>query len=317
VLPQVLAGLGAEASSAWSLQQVVRSATDRTVALVGPAGGPARVAVKLAGSAGAAAALAREVDSRRRLCADLRLEEWRSLLPELIHVGRAGGVSYLVERAVPGKEATRLLESGADPARVLRSSMEAFGALHRLTATEVVVDEAVVGAWVDEPLAVLEHYLAGTPRRAWLNIALEGVRGSLHEALFGRRLTASSLHGDCVPGNVFLDLGGGRVNGIVDWELATDRDLPALDVLQLILSTRALMRRRELGEIVLGALEAPWTDDERELLAHAATDGLSDRTLVTLTWLRHTAGMLTKAPAYADNWLWTRANLEAVLVELA
>jgi Ser/Thr protein kinase RdoA (MazF antagonist) len=164
---------------------------------------------------------------------------------------------------------------------------------------------------------VLEHYVAGTPRRAWLNIALESVRGNLHEALFGRRLTASSLHGDCVPGNVFLDPGGGRVNGIVDWELATDRDLPALDVLQLILSTRTLMRRRELGEIVLGALEAPWTDDERELLAHAATDGLSDRTLVTLTWLRHTAGMLTKAPAYADNWLWTRANLEAVLVELA
>jgi hypothetical protein len=45
-------------------------------------------------------------------------------------------------------------------------------------------------------------------------------------------------------------------------------------------------------------------------------DDLPGRELVLLTWLRHTASMLTKAPGYANNWLWTRSNLESTLAEL-
>jgi aminoglycoside phosphotransferase (APT) family kinase protein len=179
---------------------------------------------------------------------------------------------------------------------------------------------ALVTAWVDEPLVVLESHLRrkGRPER-WEQVALERVRLELHEALLGRRLTAGWTHGDYVPENVFVDPATGTVNGIVDWELAATPSLPELDFAHLVLSTRAVRRRREYGEIVVEVLARGWTGEERAILEQRGdrTGELPTSALVLLAWLKQTGSLLTKADGYADNWLWQRLNVDAPLAALA
>ena len=225
------------------------------------------------------------------------------------------GIPSIVESAVPGVDAARLLEVGADREEVLQSITGAIGELHRLTRTELVVDQATLCDWVDEPLAALERYAARAKRATRLAAGLERLNAELRSALIGQHVIACSVHGDYVPANIVLDPDDLKVSGILDWESARACDLPALDLAQLILAVRMLVRRREFGEVVLDALAAGWTEDEQVLLANVPDGSLPARELVLLAWLRHTASMLTKAPSYADNWLWTRANLEPVLAE--
>lgn len=310
----ILVRLDDRSSSDWAVQKVVRTVTDKTVAFVGPPGGSPRAVVKLAGSVGAAQALACEAAAMRRLAADTRLGDWRALVPRLLDVSESD-IPSIVESAVPGVDAARLLEVGADQEEVLKSITGAIGELHRLTRTELVVDQATLCDWVDEPLTVLERYAARAKRTTRLAAELERLKAELRSVLIGRHVITCSVHGDYVPANVVLDPDGLKVRGILDWESARACDLPALDLAQLMLAVRMLVRRREFGEVVLDALAAGWTEDERVFLATFPDGSLPTRELVLLVWLRHTASILTKAPSYADNWLWTKANLEPVLGE--
>jgi aminoglycoside phosphotransferase (APT) family kinase protein len=320
-VPRILAELPENGSppSAWTARRLSASVTDKIVVLVGPPGAPPCAAVKLADSASAARGLIRETEVLRRLSGDPRLESWRVLLPKVLAQGELDGEPFRVEGVLSGLEASRLADRTASGVQLGRLA-SAIGPLHDLTGTELEVDSALVTAWVDEPLVVLESHLRRKGRlEGWEQTALERIRRELHEALLGRRLTASWTHGDYAPGNVLIDPPTGAVNGIVDWELAATPNLPALDLVQLVLSSRAIRRRREYGEIVVEAFVGAWTEEERAVLEQAG-DGageLSDSALVLLMWLRQTGNLLTKADGYADNWLWQRLNVEAPLAALA
>ena len=327
IVPRVLAevpGKGEDAPpTTWWMRVPAGMATDRTVALVGPVGFPARAAIKLPESENAASGLVREADVLSQLGSDPRLAGWRSLLPELLAVGEIDGAPYVVETLMPGIDGRRLLARGAAPWEVMEAVAAAVEPLHRNTCVELVVGHALLRKWVGEPLAMLEHRAQRNGRIGRRRSeALERLRTEVQCALLGKRVSAGWVHGDCVPGNVLFDPLDGTVTGIVDWELASAFDLPLLDIVQLVLSTRMHTRRRELGEVVIDVLGAGgWTDEERALLATARSRLPGDhppwRVLVLLAWLRHTASMLAKATGYADNWLWRRSNLDPPLVALA
>jgi O-antigen/teichoic acid export membrane protein/aminoglycoside phosphotransferase (APT) family kinase protein len=321
-VPMILADLPENGSSpsAWTVRGLSASVTDKIVVLVGPPGAPPCAAVKLADSASAARGLVRETEVLRRLSGDRRLREWRALLPKVLAEGELDGEPFRVERVPPGVEASRLLTDGTASGIRLGRLASAISSLHSLTGSEVDVDSALITAWVDEPLVVLESHLRRKGRlERWEHVALQRVRLELHEALLGRRLTAAWTHGDYAPENVFVDSATGTVNGIVDWELATTPSLPALDFVQLVLSTRAVRRRREYGEIVVDALARDWTGEELAVLEQRGdrTEELPTSALVLLAWLKQTGSLLTKADGYADNWLWQRLNVEAPLAALA
>ena len=307
--------------SAWTAQELPASVTEKLVVLAGPAGAPARAVVKLAESERAARGLVRETKVLSLLSGDSRLEAWRSLLPEVLAAGEIDGEPFRVEGVVPGVEASRLMAGGSAPLACLARLAEGIEGLHRRTRSEIEVGPALLGAWVDAPLAVLELHARrrGGRERSQLR-ALDRLRDELHEALFGRRLMAGWTHGDYAPGNLLVDPATATVSGIVDWELGGTPNLQAIDLVQLVLATRALRRRREYGEIVMDALAGGWTEEERGVVARGA-ESLRDApplsVLVHLAWLRHTQNLLTKADGYADNWLWHNLNFEAPLAELA
>jgi aminoglycoside phosphotransferase (APT) family kinase protein len=129
------------------------------------------------------------------------------------------------------------------------------------------------------------------------------------------------VHGDFGPSNILLTPDGAGVAGIVDWELAASPDLPSVDLVTLLLTTRAQAQQRELGDVVRILLtDARWTDFECRLL-HRAQAGLADstqevRATVLLCWLRHAAANLTKSVRYAHHRIWIHNNVDVVLATL-
>src|SRR5207248_1380997 len=72
--------------------------------------------------------------------------------------------------------------------------------------------------------------------------------------LAGGELCVATVHGDFTPGNILMAPDGATVTGIIDWTEAAVADVPLLDLVTLLLSTRMHVQRRELGAVVVEAL---------------------------------------------------------------
>jgi aminoglycoside phosphotransferase (APT) family kinase protein len=185
--------------------------------------------------------------------------------------------------------------------------------LHRRSAARVQVDAAVLERWVSGPAAVLRGQ-GGRGSRG-----LDAVADELVDALHGRTLTAGWIHGDFWPGNLLVRPDG-TLGGIVDWDAAAPVGLPLHDLLHLLLFTRRLTRRLELGRIVAEQLRAPvWTAHERRVLeADHAAGALPDRASLLLYWLHHAAAHTRQqhGARSARYRVWWLRNVEPVLAAL-
>ncbi len=305
VLAEILDRLDATGASPHLGRLLARPASDSIVVVAGPP----HVAIKLAHTEAGSRSLKRELEVIRTLTEEPRLAGWRGLLPTVVASGEAGGHTYLVERVTPGVDGRRLPR-----ARVQAHAAASIGELHRLTATQRVVDERLLERWVDKPLRVLESVVEAD--------GLGPVRSRLHESLAGRTLSLSWTHGDFVPGNVLVAADGSCVTGIVDWESAMPDDLPVLDLLQLVLATRLLAGGHELGSVVAPLLNGTRLDAaEESLLAEAQEalpgDPIDLRAAILLCWLRHVSANLEKSTHYGSSRAWLGANVTAVLRKVA
>ena len=151
----------------------------------------------------------------------------------------------VIETQLPGHAATRRLSEDATSA----AAATAMTALHRATTVTQIVDDAALARWVDEPLDFLRG-LRGLPGDLQ---SLERLRVLLHDALAGREVATSWVHGDFWPGNVLVEetasgvdpahglesVGAAtdgvdaevRVTGLADWENAEPGGLPDVDLL--------------------------------------------------------------------------------------
>jgi len=227
------------------------------------------------------------------------------------------GEVYFVESALPGGSAHRL---PPDPETRRQLQTVAAGAIrqfHTRTASSVVVDTELLDRWIEQPLQRLRRLMGGRANGAANAAAIRRVETELRDSLLGRRLSASWVHGDYWTGNLLTEPGG-SLTGIIDWDLAAPDDLPLRDLLHLLLYTRKLVQRCELGDVVRRLLIACiWTSHERELIEAMDEalpgDYLSERTRVLIYWLRHVSANLEQSPAYARNWLWVHRNIDNVL----
>ena len=307
---------------AWTVRRLFRSVTDMAVVGVGPASLKPVAALKLPLTAIGSASLDRELQALTAINDDPRLKEWRRFLPAVLDYGRVSGRPYLLEELLPGVDARRLVRNPAARMRVLLAAADAISGLHRRTASPTVIDDVSIGRWVQEPISLLRDLcgeLGGTAR--WSR-TLDRLSAQMRESLLERTATLAWIHGDLCFANILVTPDGGSLTGFVDWELADGHGLPALDFLHLLLSTRALVQRRQIGAVALELLERPaWTEVERTLLSAIPLEGPLDgpdlRTLVVLCWLRHVASNLAKSGAYARNRLWIESNVIDVLERLS
>jgi hypothetical protein len=129
------------------------------------------------------------------------------------------------------------------------------------------------------------------------------------------------VHGVYWLGNVLADPSSGAVTGIVDWEWAGDRELPAQDIVYCCLHHRMQAGGRELGDVVAELLDgAAWEPHEQAVLRTAGVIGENQSTveadLLLLVWLRQIAYNLIQDAGMARNFIWVRRNIDNVLRSL-
>ena len=230
--------------------------------------------------------------------------------------GTTGEQPWIVETHLAGADA-RIAAGQVGHELVTARAGAAIRMLHAATATETPVDDAVLGAWVDDPIAELRA-IAGSPLRASADLAaLDRVRSTLREQLAGRVLTTCFVHGDYWLGNV-LTTPDGTISGIVDWERAGTPGLATLDVMTLVLTGRVERRRREFGPVVRDLLRGDGLEPAEQALLAAGpgTGELPERTVLLLAWLHHAASNLQKRNHYRANPVWVTTNVHFVLEKM-
>jgi aminoglycoside phosphotransferase (APT) family kinase protein len=305
----------------WQPKYVIRNASEVTLITLGPIACPPVAVLKLPQTDCAAAGLRRQSAVLAELHSNHRLGHFRALLPTLLAEGKISGQPYFVETMLPGCTALNTLSTTTTCTRFQVSAAAAISEFHQRTASSVTVDQGLLQRWVDGPLCLVERVTGAHGQNQRNQEAIHRLSDELHHALAGHTLTVSWVHGDFTPGNILVTPDGASVTGIIDWDHSASKELPQLDLVLLLLSTRILVQRRELGDIIRELLiDNRWTAQERALLdnAHLALpgDALEVRPVVLLTWLRHVASNLSKSADYARHRLWVSKNIDGVLSHL-
>ena len=304
VLREVVAQSDAAEATGWVLHASHLSGTQVVVLMVGLPGEPPAAVVKIPSTSEGVASQRREAEALAALRSEPSVGDLAALIPGRLAEGEVAGIAYTVERAVPGVEGRVLLGDPAMRDRVVAAAAGVIRRLHRATATTALVDDELLERWVSSRARLL----APATRNA---AALERLERLLRRAWEGRSVEVAWVHGDYWPANVIFDresasrTGSGdlKVTGIIDWEWAAPRELPAHDLLYLAIHMRMQAEGRELGPVVQSLLAG----DASELAGDA------DRETLLVVWLRHLAYNLTQSPGDARNWIWTSRNVDAVL----
>jgi hypothetical protein len=185
-------------------------------------------------------------------------------------------------------------------------------ALHRATAVSRRLE-------VDLPdLLQLPSTATGTLPTTRLRVradetSLARLQDELRRELEGATVTAALVHGNLWLGNVRATPEG-RVTGLVHWERSRI-DLPVLDLLHLVCTTRGEVECRELGAVVRDVIAGGGLrEDEQALVSMApGADELSPRTAVLLMWLRHVQGYARHFEGSRPSHVWMSHNVHQVL----
>ena len=296
----------------WKILEIIPTISDMSVVTVGPQRASPLAVINIARSKQAIQSCRSQLEILESLNADARLGDWRALIPKVLAAGEIGGESYLVMPLLPGTVASQLISEPAARQTILINAAETINELHRRTCKYIIPGEDSLQRWIDEPI----HVLRGLGRISEHGDSLERLSQHLYHTIAGRTLPVCLIHGDYWPANILVATDSLRITGIVDWDQAHDDDLPFLDLINLLLSTRILTQNRELGEILQELLSEPsWTADELAVLEHSSfLGGETDlRDMLLLYWLRHTAANLKKSARYARHPVWVVKNIETIL----
>jgi aminoglycoside phosphotransferase (APT) family kinase protein len=301
----------------WALRSAHSTEAGLAVLILGPPGQAPLAVLKVAHTREARQSLRRERTALAALEADDRLRRFRRLLPGILAEGEHAEAAYLLERALPGRNAASLLGAAPVERRLQTVAADAIRALHARTAVSMVAGVSRLDLWLSEPVRLVSRAsVAARGERG--RHALIQVAADIRKTLIGRRLRVSWVHGDFWLGNVLVADEGGRASGIVDWDFAGHHELPALDVLHLLIYTRVLVERKELGRVVHDLLQGEsWSPHELSLLrscdALFERDAPYARATLLLYWLRHLASNLAQSSRYLQSHPWLARNVEPVL----
>jgi aminoglycoside phosphotransferase (APT) family kinase protein len=315
LIPDVAPRALGELAPDYMTERAQLTSTGVAVVVLAAHDGSDRVVVKMPMTAEALVALDAETRILAHLHADQRFADWRRLLPRPRGSGSLHGRRFRVDSALPGRSAGETLADAAAAEDRVDAAAEIIHELHRVTGVSVTADDALVERWIDDPVRMLmtgAGYLPGAVDQ------LQRVQGELHDAVEGRAFWATAIHGDYWLGNVLF--AGSQPSGVVDWDSGGTAELPAVDVLHLLVYTRCLVTGQELGEVVSEQLADPdWSAHERRLLAtygRMGADGsLPERPALLLYWLRHVARRTRQTSDHRGigDRLWERRNVRRVL----
>lgn len=317
LVPDALAQLpeieGLPSTATWTILSAQCTRSGLGVVMLGDAFGHPIAVLKVPGSASLEATLQRQGQALHALLVSKASRELSALLPRPFGSGTVAGHRFYVEQALRGISATALVRDPETRAPALTSMADAIRVLHSATGAYVTVNNQILVEWIDRPVMRLAE-ISAVSRTYDRELCM--LQAELRSAWLDQSVRVGWIHGDYWPENVLLDPDTGRVTGIVDWDRAAGDEPPLHDLLHLLLYTRKLVRRCQLGEIVAELLARPrWEPLEERILHDSGVFG--DRASVALYWLRHVSENLGRDRSYADNAPWAERNILNVLAHCA
>ena len=284
---------------------------------------------KAASSAEGIGSIERMVKRLWAFTGDPRLSDTIALTPEILAIEQTEHGLHLLERRFPGQDGRAFVHDERRRPEVLGAAARTIAAIHGRTIVPAALSKNWLADWIDDPIAALSSLPPITQNRRRHDDALERLRSEQHAFWHRRRVALGWGHGDFSLGNIIIepidgDDGQPRfgVSGIVDWEQARPDTPAGLDICNLAITTRSLVRGEEIGQTVRMLLHSPrWEPEERAWMASASSaegnDWLLDfeatRAMVALAWLRHVHTNIAKSHRYVESRLWAAANVDWVL----
>jgi aminoglycoside phosphotransferase len=328
VIPRVvnelpLAGAGWEPES-WVVDRAARTSTGSIVVTVGPVGKP-EVLVKLPQTAAARLGIEHETESLRSITYEAAGTEWLKLLPEVIAAGTLASQAFTIYRLLPGISPRPIFDQQTLVESVQSHAATTIGGLHRLRQQSVKVDDQRLTAWVEEPADAVLRALSRRPPGSKRSSAFSRLLDELRGALSGATVSVGWIHGDLWLGNLLVDSAKGHLSGIVDWDKSAPSALACHDLCHLVVSTRSLLDRKDLGGVVSDILKGRRLSYEEQKIfesgpTSAGVTSLDLRTSLLLYWLRHVAleveAHRRDETSLATALLWETRNIDRVLSAL-
>jgi SAM-dependent methyltransferase/aminoglycoside phosphotransferase (APT) family kinase protein len=257
-------------------------------------------------------ALDGEARNWRMLEALSRQPPMADFVPRPIASGVHQGVPYFLESALRGRPlvehmATLTRQAAGVQAMALLANLHA----NPETAVPIAKCSEPYRFMVSDPIAKLKQHGANPAQ-------CDRLERRLQETLASQRWRLGLYHGDFTPSNIFV--AEGEVSGVIDWECATERGLPALDAICYIESMQRISDpgSRVAGNVLrLSRWEWPSSEELAALRAfyrQFAVDPSMHEALCRLCWLRHVANQLDTATRFDRQFL--ERDVEPVLDSL-
>jgi O-antigen/teichoic acid export membrane protein len=300
----------------WRCQSILHMNGQLAMLALGPEPDRQTALMKIAHGAEGAVRLRRQGEVLRILQADPALREFRAVLPIVLGEGHAAGSDYVIERPPAGEPGEIMLGDAVRRERALASAAMLITDLHSRTASPRVIDEAWLFDWIDRPIGQINGAAPWMIPSGTVAAAFEAIRRYERAAWSGRVVALGWSHGDFGPASIRFSPDGAHVIGIADWSLAR-RDAPlALDLCHLALTTRMLVRRQDIGEVVCDLIRDPrWGVSEWPCIADQSPAPAASevRSLVLLAWLQYIASHRAGSARYVVDCLATAAQLDSIL----
>jgi len=281
-----------------------------------PGSGGGAVVVKFPLGAGAAARMERQAATLRALHT-AGLAPLKDRVPRLVAQGTADGQAYWTETRLGGRPTTEHWRRAGWRRAALTSSVEWLVQLHRETGERVRVSAATLERLARPHAESLEREVRALSPGFDLSPLMEALR----VALEGRSVPLVQTHGDFWQGNLLADARG-RVQGVLDWDLAVPCGWPLLDLLLLLLTSRNRWRvSRHFGQAIVDRLlDRRLNALERRLVARYCDaldlDPALWSALVALFWLERSAMRLPRIREQRWFRAWVRRSVVAPLPRL-
>jgi O-antigen/teichoic acid export membrane protein len=228
--------------------------------------------------------------------------------------GRSGSepAAWTLEARRPGVDARTITADRVLTAAACSDVVRLVNGLYRATATSIRIGDELPEL-LALPLAVTDSLPTSRMRARADETSLARLQSELRADLAGTAVTAAFVHGNLWLGNVRCSADG-RVTGLFNWERSR-LELPVVEVMHLICTTRALAEHRELGAVLRDVLaDGAFRDAEAALIREVpGSDELSTRTSVLLMWLRHVHGYTRHTAGARPGHVWVSHNVHQVL----
>jgi aminoglycoside phosphotransferase (APT) family kinase protein len=232
--------------------------------------------------------------------------------PDLVLLGTASGSFYSMETALPGQDGASIAGARARSHDLIRSAQRFITDWQQASLVRPTAGPA---PW-EKPFQFAVNRVAQLAAAVGESGRYCQLAAHVEHQLAAQDLPSVYAHGNFWLGNVLFDADD-RVTGVIDWDCTTERALPTVDLIYLLVRTYSLTRHISFGEAIADWIDAesvPLLDDC--LARHCRELSIATELIDSLSycaWIQHLETHCRFGTSASSDARWLDRNVRQVL----